>query len=428
MLYLASPEAAASKWVNKELEYWVANKDRRKLLILVTGGELAWDDTAQDFDWAVTTCVPRALSGAFTGEPLYMDFRWAKKEQDFSALNPRFTECVVLLAATLHGQSVEDMVGEEIAQHRRTTRIRNAAVATLALLLVAAVAAAVVAMKQRSEALRQQAAAERQRERAEAASLFNRAQTELESGSLLQAVATARLSGRTFAADPVSVQTQYSVLTHPTAVLATIREPVDSRPRVSFSPDGTRILSVSTNNVGSFAARVWDWTGAEVFSFPQVYHAAYARPRSTLVVAVPSAPALQAEEDGSVCGNDLGIDGSTDGRVAVVARFAVDVAQPANRTDLPFGYQAMAPDGTRVSVCGNFLSIEGAQGDTRRKIRIPGVVSAGFTSDGTRVIAADRHLRPHWGQARRARRWNACDVRRRTACGDGARPDDHRLG
>jgi WD40 repeat protein len=385
LLYLASPEAAASKWVNKELEYWIAHKDRRKLLILVTGGDLAWDEAARDFDWAVTTCVPRAMSGTLTGEPMYLDFRWAKTERELSLQHPRFKECVALLAATVHGQSVEDMVGEEIAQHRRTTRIRNAAVLTLTLLLIAAVAAAVIATGQRAEAQRQQAVAERQRERAEAASLFNQARTELESGSLLQAVATARLSGRTFAADPVSMQTQYSVLSHPTAVVATIREPVDSRPRVSFSPDGRHILSVSANHVGSFAARVWDWAGAEVFSVAPVYRAGYAHRASTLVIALPSAPMLQSEEDGSACGNEVSID--TPVAVAVADFFSIDLGDPASRTGLRPGFKAMNADGLRLSVCGNYVAIDDAHGGTPQKVRIPGVVSAAFATDGTRVIA-----------------------------------------
>ena len=39
-LFLASPRAAASKWVGQELAYWLAQRERSKLLIIVTGGEL----------------------------------------------------------------------------------------------------------------------------------------------------------------------------------------------------------------------------------------------------------------------------------------------------------------------------------------------------------------------------------------------------
>src|SRR5213078_1305019 len=37
LILFASPEAAASKWVNKEVAYWLANKRASTLLIAVTG-------------------------------------------------------------------------------------------------------------------------------------------------------------------------------------------------------------------------------------------------------------------------------------------------------------------------------------------------------------------------------------------------------
>src|SRR5436853_319956 len=48
-ILLASPEAAASKWVNKEVAYWLDQKSIDTLLIGVTDGELAWDETTADF-------------------------------------------------------------------------------------------------------------------------------------------------------------------------------------------------------------------------------------------------------------------------------------------------------------------------------------------------------------------------------------------
>ena len=48
-ILLASPQAAASKWVNKEVAYWLDHNSIDTLLIGVTHGELFWDDTAGDF-------------------------------------------------------------------------------------------------------------------------------------------------------------------------------------------------------------------------------------------------------------------------------------------------------------------------------------------------------------------------------------------
>src|SRR5580698_11357522 len=46
---LASPEAAASKWVNKEVSYWLDHNSVETLLIGLTDGELTWDEGHGDF-------------------------------------------------------------------------------------------------------------------------------------------------------------------------------------------------------------------------------------------------------------------------------------------------------------------------------------------------------------------------------------------
>jgi MTH538 TIR-like domain (DUF1863) len=64
LLLLASREAASSKWVERELAQWLSKNRGEQLLLLLTDGELAWDDNSQDFDWQrTTTAPPRALAG-----------------------------------------------------------------------------------------------------------------------------------------------------------------------------------------------------------------------------------------------------------------------------------------------------------------------------------------------------------------------------
>src|SRR6202035_1625294 len=48
LILFASPEAAASPWVNKEVAYWLDHKSEYTLLIAVTSGDLAWDNTRGD--------------------------------------------------------------------------------------------------------------------------------------------------------------------------------------------------------------------------------------------------------------------------------------------------------------------------------------------------------------------------------------------
>src|SRR5215217_8706574 len=43
-LLLASPEAAQSRWVRREVAHWLAVKPPGGLFIVLTGGELVWDE------------------------------------------------------------------------------------------------------------------------------------------------------------------------------------------------------------------------------------------------------------------------------------------------------------------------------------------------------------------------------------------------
>ncbi len=154
MLYLASPRAAASKWVQKEQTFWRRKKDTAKILIALTAGEIVWDDVTSDFDWSITDAIPEQLRGAFRHEPLYLDFRNVRPEQ-LSLGDPMFLDAVATLAATLHGKSKDEMCGEHIRHRRRTMFTVRVVISTLLVLFTFAVVAAWYATTQRTEAERQ---------------------------------------------------------------------------------------------------------------------------------------------------------------------------------------------------------------------------------------------------------------------------------
>src|SRR5215210_6917224 len=98
---LASPAAANSTWVTSEVEYWRDQRGVNELLLVVTDGEVVWEQTARDFDWVRTTALPAALRAAFPEEPRYVDLRWAQGRA-LTLDNDRFRENVADLAAALH--------------------------------------------------------------------------------------------------------------------------------------------------------------------------------------------------------------------------------------------------------------------------------------------------------------------------------------
>ena len=166
LLVLASAGAAASPWVVQEIEHWRRTKPDGGILLVVTDGEVGWDGHANDFDMSRSTAIPASLSGAFAEEPRYVDLRWMNHLADVNARDPRLADAIADLAAPMHHRSKDELVGEDLRQHRRLRRLTKAAVAVLATLTVAAVVGAIVAMDQRSEAVDQREEASLQRDEA----------------------------------------------------------------------------------------------------------------------------------------------------------------------------------------------------------------------------------------------------------------------
>lgn len=147
LILLASPESAQSHWVDKEISWWRQGPRGRKLLLVVTGGELHWDRAARDFDWDRTTCLPRALQGHFPEEPRWLDLRWMGEDHSGDLRDPRFRDCVADLAATLHDRPKDELIGEDVSQRRKLRNFRwimQGLAITLGMALIAATAIAFV--------------------------------------------------------------------------------------------------------------------------------------------------------------------------------------------------------------------------------------------------------------------------------------------
>ncbi|MCB0585088.1 MAG: TIR domain-containing protein [Phaeodactylibacter sp.] len=137
LVLLASPVAATSPWVQKEVDFWLQNKSADTILIGLTEGEIIWNEAQNDFDWEKTNAIPPNLAGQFLMEPLYMDFRAAKTGEDLSVRNPDFKKKAAGLAAAIRGIAVNDLIGEDIRLQKKAVRLRNSAIAALLVLLSA---------------------------------------------------------------------------------------------------------------------------------------------------------------------------------------------------------------------------------------------------------------------------------------------------
>lgn len=152
-ILLASPGAAESRWVNREVQWWRDNKPAHQLYIVLTSGTLRWDDEHNDWDWAGTTCLPPAARGMFSREPLWADLSSVQTTEVLDRSNPVLLSSVAQIAAPLRGVDKDFLVGEHITYYRRARRQRRGALMALAVLTVVAVAAAVAASIQANNAV-----------------------------------------------------------------------------------------------------------------------------------------------------------------------------------------------------------------------------------------------------------------------------------
>ena len=158
-LMLASPEAAASPWVAREVAQWRAQHGSENLLVLLTDGEIVWDDNANDFNWHTTTALSAAFAGCFVEEPRHVDMRWARSEVQLDLTDGRFRDQIAELAAPVHGMAKDELAGADVRQHRRTLRHAFAAGVALVLLTLAAIATSAYAVNTAAVARRSAAQA-----------------------------------------------------------------------------------------------------------------------------------------------------------------------------------------------------------------------------------------------------------------------------
>ncbi|MGH8933964.1 MAG: toll/interleukin-1 receptor domain-containing protein [Egibacteraceae bacterium] len=278
-ILLASPEAAQSEWVDREIERWKETKPLARILPVLTDGELRWDPRRGDFDPDRSTALPRALLGVFSEEPRYLDLRWARSETELDLRHSRFRDAIAQLAAPLHGLPKDDLESEDIRLHRRAMRTAWSAVAILVVLLLAASTTGVVAVTNARRADQQARVADDQAQRADdqAQRAEQQAQRANEEARIAQARELAALASARRNEHPLSLLLGLeSLRTAPTneaflVLLQALQEPqlsnvlslghADDVEDVAFSPDGTTLITAANDDI----ARRWDVaTGDEI--------------------------------------------------------------------------------------------------------------------------------------------------------------------
>jgi hypothetical protein len=179
LIYLASPDAAASEWVTDELHQWCFEFDRLEELIIVLGeGTIAYDPVTKALDWKRTNCLPSRLEGVIEKVPLFIDARDFANPTMQKLENAEFRRAVNQIVARLRNIDPIEMSGREMLQHRRNLRLRNALFAAVAASGLAFAGPAVLAEINRRDAVAQT----RQTEQRESELLASASRTARERG------------------------------------------------------------------------------------------------------------------------------------------------------------------------------------------------------------------------------------------------------
>ena len=144
LILFASPEAAQSFWVNREVQWWLAQRPIDNLIIVHTAGRLSWDRQLRDFA-ADSDALPPCLRGAFAEEPVWVSVPRNDPGADLE-------KAVLNVTSAVREVPIHELSSQAYREHRRTIRWATGAIAALSLLLVAALVLSFVAFTQKRHA------------------------------------------------------------------------------------------------------------------------------------------------------------------------------------------------------------------------------------------------------------------------------------
>ncbi|MEU4364080.1 hypothetical protein [Promicromonospora sp. NPDC023987] len=143
-ILFASEGAASSKYVAKEVEWWLEHRGIDTLLIAMTSGRIVWDQTANEIDTISSTALPAPLAEALDHEPKWTDLTRLRQRR-FWRHSPELPTALAELVAPLRGPDVstEEILSAHIARQSSASmrgRLVNLALGVMLALSIGAFA------------------------------------------------------------------------------------------------------------------------------------------------------------------------------------------------------------------------------------------------------------------------------------------------
>ncbi|MEV4516088.1 DUF4232 domain-containing protein [Dactylosporangium sp. NPDC049525] len=156
LILVASKKSAESAYVNAEVEHFLTHRPMSHLFIAVTEAALPWDARTGRFAPEAEAYLPPVLRQRTQTEPHWADLRTIENLAAPSFANEPFKRVIAGLAAPVHGCELEQLIDQDVRQHRRTMRLAVGVAAGLTVATVLAVVGLVYGVGQGGEAKRQQ--------------------------------------------------------------------------------------------------------------------------------------------------------------------------------------------------------------------------------------------------------------------------------
>ncbi|MDQ8707157.1 TIR domain-containing protein [Streptomyces sp. LHD-70] len=255
LVVMASPESRDSSWVDREIEWWLKHRSVDTILLVVTAGQLVWDEQRGDWDAELSTALPARLSGRFEQQPVWKSVQDLRPDSSGDT-GPDVDGIALGIASVVRGLSEDDLKSEGMRDTRRNLRTARIIAGVLALFLLITSTVSVIALVQRAEATRQ-------RDHAVAQQLIGQSSflaTRDPFGARLKALAAWRIDPT-----PESRLAVLNAAVNPASGLLAHSWPTKS---VAYSPDGRTIASGGGDGI----VRLWNASTQQKIGDPFIGH------------------------------------------------------------------------------------------------------------------------------------------------------------